>query len=119
MTELSGNKRRVHTRHEAHGSVCVSAVVLPAGANPQFDQRGVKEFVGQFKWALCSRQVFEWQKMTRPETLTDIQGARSDLSLQRFYRVKSQATGHLYPVKNPAELLRVEAESWHGEGNKC
>jgi hypothetical protein len=33
MTELSGNKRRVHTRHEAHGSVCVSAVVLPAGAN--------------------------------------------------------------------------------------
>ncbi len=35
MTELSGNKRRVHTRHEAHGSVSVSAVVLPAGANPQ------------------------------------------------------------------------------------
>jgi hypothetical protein len=35
MTELSGNKRRVHTRHEAHGSVCVSAVVLPAGANHQ------------------------------------------------------------------------------------
>lgn len=33
MTELSGNKRRVHTRHEAHGSVCVSAFVLPAGAN--------------------------------------------------------------------------------------
>jgi hypothetical protein len=38
MTELSGNKRRVHTRHEAHGSVSVSAVVLPAGANAEFGQ---------------------------------------------------------------------------------
>lgn len=33
VTQLSGNKCRVHSRHEAHGSVCVSAVVLPAGAN--------------------------------------------------------------------------------------
>jgi hypothetical protein len=89
MTELSGNKRRVHTRHEAHGSVCVSAVVWPAGANPQFDQCGLEELVRQFEWALSSRQVFEWQKITCPETLTDIQRARVDRSRQRFYRVKS------------------------------
>jgi len=41
MTKLSGNKRRVHTRLEAHGSVCVTAVVLPAGANRQFGQRSL------------------------------------------------------------------------------
>lgn len=35
-------------------------------------QNHLEEFVRQFKWALSSRQVFEWQKMTRPETLTDI-----------------------------------------------
>ncbi|MNV82040.1 hypothetical protein D3C71_1757520 [compost metagenome] len=46
MTELSGNKRRVHTRHEAHGSVSVPAVVLPAGANLQGGQRGLEMFVG-------------------------------------------------------------------------
>ena len=82
-------------------------------------QHHLEEFVRQFKWALSSRQIFKWQQMTNVETLTDIQSARPDLSLRRFYRVKSQSTGHLYPVKNPAELLRVEAESWHGEGNKC
>lgn len=44
MTQLSGNKCRVHTRHGAHGSVCVSAVVLPAGANPQIRQCGPEVF---------------------------------------------------------------------------
>lgn len=42
-------------------------------------QHHLEEFVRQFKWALSSRQIFEWQKMTRPETLTDIQRAA------RFY----------------------------------
>ena len=36
-------------------------------------QNHLEEFVRQFKWALSSRQIFEWQKMTRTETLTDIQ----------------------------------------------
>ena len=31
-------------------------------------QNHLEEFVRQFKWALSSRQIFEWQKMTRPET---------------------------------------------------
>jgi hypothetical protein len=38
-------------------------------------QNHLEEFVRQFKWALSSQQVFEWQKMTRPKTLTDIQRA--------------------------------------------
>jgi len=33
-------------------------------------QNHLEEFVRQFKWALSSRQIFEWQKMTRPEILT-------------------------------------------------
>ncbi|MNN49915.1 hypothetical protein D3C81_1644700 [compost metagenome] len=46
MTQLIGNKCRAHTRHEAHSSVCVSAVVLPTGANVQFTQCGLEVFVG-------------------------------------------------------------------------
>lgn len=45
-------------------------------------QNHLEEFVRQFKWALSSRQVFEWQKMTRPETLTDIQRAARFFYLQ-------------------------------------
>ncbi|KPY69082.1 Prophage PSPPH06, putative adenine modification methytransferase [Pseudomonas syringae pv. syringae] len=32
-------------------------------------QNHLEEFARQFKWALSARQVFEWQKMTRPERL--------------------------------------------------
>ena len=38
-------------------------------------QNHLEEFARQFKWALNSRHIFEWQKITRPETLTDIQCA--------------------------------------------
>lgn len=38
-------------------------------------QNHLEEFIRQYKWALTSRQVFEWEKMKRPETLTDIQRA--------------------------------------------
>ncbi len=31
-------------------------------------QNHLEEFVRQFKWALSSRHVFEWKRMTRPET---------------------------------------------------
>lgn len=50
-------------------------------------QHHLEEFVRQFKWALSSRQVFEWQKITRPETLTDIQRAA------RFYYLQQHAFG--------------------------
>jgi DNA adenine methylase len=50
-------------------------------------QHHLEEFVRQFKWALSSRQVFEWHKMTRTETLTDIQRAA------RFYYLQQHAFG--------------------------
>ena len=50
-------------------------------------QNHLEEFVRPFKLALSSRQVFEWQKMTRPETLTDIQRAA------RFFYLQHHAFG--------------------------
>lgn len=50
-------------------------------------QNHLEEFIRQFKWALSSRQIFEWEKMKRPETLTDIQRAA------RFYFLQQHAFG--------------------------
>lgn len=50
-------------------------------------QHHLEEFVRQFKWALTSRQVFEWLKHTVPETLTDIQRAA------RFYYLQKSCFG--------------------------
>lgn len=50
-------------------------------------QHHMEEFVRQFKWAISSREVFKWQQMTRPETLTDIQRAA------RFYYLQQHAFG--------------------------
>jgi len=55
----------------------------------------LEEFVRQFKWALSSRQVFEWTKATPPATLTDIQRAA------RFFYLQQQAFGG-----------KVEGQSW-------
>ncbi len=52
-------------------------------------QNHLEEFVRQFKWALSSRQVFEWLKMTRIDPLTDIQRAA------RFYYLQQSAFGGL------------------------
>jgi len=70
-------------------------------------QNHLEEFVRQFKWALSSRQVFEWQKMTRPETLTDIQrAARFFLSAAPCLRREGQRTDlwycHHWPCHQPA-----------------
>jgi len=70
----------------------------------------LEEFVRQFKWAISSRQVFEWQKMTRPETLTDIQRAA------RFYYLQHHAFGGKVDGQNYGtattspmiNLLRIE-----------
>ena len=48
-------------------------------------QHHLEEFVRQFKWAISSRQIFKWQQLTRPETLTDIQRAA------RFYYLQQHA----------------------------
>ena len=50
-------------------------------------QNHMEEFVRQFKWAISSRQIFKWQQMTKPETLTDIQRAA------RFYYLQHHAFG--------------------------
>ncbi|CCD28940.1 D12 class N6 adenine-specific DNA methyltransferase [Candidatus Glomeribacter gigasporarum BEG34] len=73
-------------------------------------QHHLEEFIRQFKWAISSRQVFEWQKMTRPETLTEIQRAA------RFYYVHRHCFGA--QLRNPSfgtsasrsaiNLLRIE-----------
>lgn len=73
-------------------------------------QNHLEEFIRQFKWAVSSRQLFEWQKMTRPETLTDIQRAA------RFYYLQHHAfgakpTGQTFGTATtgrPINFLRIE-----------
>jgi DNA adenine methylase len=73
-------------------------------------QNHLEEFVRQFKWAISSRQIFEWHKITRPETLTDIQRAA------RFYYLQQHAfggkvSGQNYgtaATANPINLCRIE-----------
>lgn len=50
-------------------------------------QNHLEEFIRQFKWALSSRQVFDWSRKTDPTVLTDIQRAA------RFYYLQKQAFG--------------------------
>ncbi|WP_346829451.1 DNA adenine methylase [Pseudomonas abietaniphila] len=73
-------------------------------------QNHLEEFIRQFKWALSSRQIFEWQKMTRPETLTDIQRAARFFYLQQHAfggKVSGQTFGTA--TTGPAiNLLRIE-----------
>lgn len=70
----------------------------------------LEEFVHQFKWAISSRQIFEWEKMTRPETLTDIQRAARFFYLQHHAfggRIEGQSFGTATTA--PAiNLLRIE-----------
>ncbi|MBK1616740.1 restriction endonuclease subunit M [Rubrivivax gelatinosus] len=70
----------------------------------------LEEFVRQFKWALSSRQVFEWTKGTPPETLTDIQRAARFFYLQQQAfggRVDGQTWGTATTAP-PINLLRIE-----------
>lgn len=70
----------------------------------------LEEFVRQFKWALSSRQIFEWTKATPPATLTDIQRAA------RFFYLQQQAFGGKIEGQTwgtattapPINLLRIE-----------
>ena len=64
----------------------------------------------QFKWALSSRQIFEWQKMTRPETLTDIQRAARFFYLQH-HAFGGKVSGQSFGTATTApaiNLLRIE-----------
>jgi DNA adenine methylase len=70
----------------------------------------LEELVRQFQWALSSRQIFDWHKHTRPETLTDIQRAARFFFLQHHSfggRVSGQAFGTA--TTGPAiNVLRIE-----------
>lgn len=74
-------------------------------------QHHLEEFVRQFKWALTSRTVFEWLKMTRPETLTDIQRAARFYYLQQAAfgaKVQDQSFGTATTSPPGLNLLRLE-----------
>ena len=78
-------------------------------------QNHLEEFVRQFKWALSSRQIFEWQKMARPETLTDIQRAARFFYLQH-HAFGGKVSGQSFGTATTApaiNLLRIEENlSW-------
>lgn len=74
-------------------------------------QNHLEEFVRQFKWALSSRQVFQWLQDTRPETLTDIQRAARFYYLQQSAfggRVDGQSYGTATTTPPGLNLLRIE-----------
>lgn len=74
-------------------------------------QHHLDEFVRQFRWALTSRQMFEWAKMSRPETLTDIQRAARFYYLQRLSfgaKVSSRNFGYSPTSPPKLNLLRLE-----------
>ncbi|MBI0325552.1 DNA adenine methylase [Burkholderia plantarii] len=76
-------------------------------------QHHLEEFVRQFKWALTSRQVFEWLKQTDPATLTDIQRAARFYYLQKSCfggKVEGQTFGTATTTPPGLNLLRIEEE---------
>lgn len=76
-------------------------------------QHHLEEFVRQFKWALSSRQVYEWERDKPPRTLTDIQRAARFFYLQRLSfgaRVDGQSFGTATTSGPRLNLLRIEEE---------
>lgn len=73
----------------------------------------LEEFMRQFKWALVSRQMFEWEKLKVPETLTDIQRAARFYYLQRL-AFGAKSSGQTYGTRAGSapslNLLRIEEE---------
>lgn len=73
----------------------------------------LEEFVSQFKYALVSRQMYEWEQMKQPETLTDIQRAARFFYLQKLAfggKVKGQTFGTATTSKPRLNLLRIEED---------
>lgn len=76
-------------------------------------QHHLEEFIRQFKWALVSRQMYEWLKITQEETLTDIQRAARFYYLQKmaFGGKVSNRTFGIAPSTPPRlNLLRIEED---------
>lgn len=72
-----------------------------------------EEFYRQFKYALSSRQVFEWHKQEVPETLTDIQRAARFFYLQKHShsgKVPAESFGTATTGTPSFNLLRIEED---------
>lgn len=73
----------------------------------------LEEFVRQFKWALTSRQVYEWHQVTPTQTLTDIQRAARFYYLQKSSfggKVDGQNFGTATTSGPRLNLLRLEED---------
>ncbi|CAG1021092.1 DNA adenine methylase [Methylococcales bacterium] len=73
----------------------------------------LEEFVRQFKWALVSRQIYEWLKQMPGEPLTDIQRAARFYYLQKMAfggKVANQTFGTATTSPPRLNLLRIEEE---------
>jgi DNA adenine methylase len=73
----------------------------------------LEEFLRQFKWALTSRQIYQWQQITEPATLTDIQRAARFFYLQKLAfggRVDGQTFGTATTSGPRLNLLRLEED---------
>ncbi|GGX43085.1 DNA adenine methylase [Undibacterium squillarum] len=73
-------------------------------------QHHLEEFVRQFKWAISSRQMYEWMQESSPAALTDIQRAARFFYLQKLSfggMVENQRWGSA--TTTPAiNFLRIE-----------
>ena len=73
----------------------------------------LEEFIRQFKWALNSRELFNWLQETPPDTLTDIQSAARFNYLQKCAfggKVQGQTFGTATTAKASINLLRMEED---------
>lgn len=81
-------------------------------------QNHLEEFIKQFKWALTSREIFQWLKDTPPDTLTDIQRAARFYYLQKISfgaKVECRTFGTSATGPSKLNLLRLEetlSEAW-------
>ncbi|MCF8999280.1 DNA adenine methylase [Acinetobacter nectaris] len=75
-------------------------------------QNHLEEFVKQFKWALVSRQMFDWLKNADTSLMTDIQRATRFYYLQQLAfgaNTTSRSFGTATTTK-PINLLRIEEQ---------
>lgn len=73
----------------------------------------LEEFLRQFKWALTSRQIYEWTRDTPTDPLTDIQRAARFFYLQKLSfgaRVSGQSFGTATTSAPRLNLLRLEED---------
>jgi len=71
----------------------------------------LEEFIKQFRWAITSRQLYEWAKDTPPEILTDIQRAARFFYLQKLAfggKVSSRTFGTSPSSPPRFNYLRIE-----------